>query len=186
MEPQGQATSPCSTSEHRKCGWRVLEQGPHISHHNTTAVWASRYSSRGNRMCHSPGDDSTHPQASPQCSLGWPGTPCAQGLTNSPPWPGPEPGCQLPAGLASNPINVTKSLLPALSPALARAVTPSGGWRPAEAEPEPTPSCTPGLQPIWVASATASSTHPGTRPFSQTGRLSAGEYVKVGRLCETP
>lgn len=28
MEPQGQATSPCSTSEHRKCGWRVLEQGP--------------------------------------------------------------------------------------------------------------------------------------------------------------
>lgn len=53
--------------------------------------------------------------------------PKAQGLISSPPWPGPEPGCQLPAGHASNPIKVTESLLttlsPALSPALARAAT---------------------------------------------------------------
>lgn len=105
-------------------GGGVLEQGPPHSTPQHHSCLGFQILVSQNRMCPSPWDDSTHPQTSPQCSLGWSGAPGAQGPTSSPPWPGPEPGCQLPAGLAPNPINVTESLLTALSPALARAATP--------------------------------------------------------------
>lgn len=51
---------------------------------------------------------------SPQCSLGWPGAPEAQGLTSSPPWPGPEPGFLL--GLLLIPSKSLKACSPPSAP----------------------------------------------------------------------
>lgn len=51
---------------------------------------------------------------SPQCSLGWPDTPEAQGLTSSPPWPGPEPAFLL--GLLLIPSKSLKACSPPSAP----------------------------------------------------------------------
>lgn len=76
--------------------------------YHTTAVWASRCWSHG-KGC------ATLPEVtSPQCSLEWPDTPRAQGLTSSPSWPGLEPVFLL--GLLLIPSKSLKTCCPPSAP----------------------------------------------------------------------
>lgn len=86
MEPQGQATSPCSTSEHRKCGWRVLEQGPtHSTPQHHSCLGFQILGSR-NRMCHSPETTGLIPKQAP--SAPWDGQALQERWASQAPLPG--------------------------------------------------------------------------------------------------